>query len=621
MIHWHSLFKLGVIVAILSVTALAAISLSQHTTYAPVQTPPRSAAVPGVHGTAYLTWGTEQDVLIESTSPESATAGLGFAHGWQHAMMMALLRQAALGKLAEWFGPQALPADSLTRSLGLATLAQESQGQLSPENLAYLHAYAAGVTTAWADPSIAIRRELLTLRHVPSPWHPWHTLAVERLIDYLAAEVPCTVRSAFCAADRILREMLYLDGFSGSLAWMVRQDSTVAMYHRQVYGNSAISLFQEVTVRVHDQPPIIGSTLVGTPFFSGGQSERGGWAVLLGSSAQIIHGHWQPTHSSHARLQDDTGIEYVSSFYRTNGRLHVATTSDTTAWFLEWDGLAPGSDTEAWRALPQGKYTPFRLFTTAQLRADVHGQWHMTGSPPVIRQSPDGILISRDTMTQHLPLPDTSWFDVRAWATDLHSAYAQTVLPPLLDTIRALPSTYSEAVSDALVLLDNWDFRYTEMSIASSVFTEWMHALDADTSATDAQTLPVALEQALNALSTSMGPSSGDWRWGESNPDRRFFSVARHPAGAELPVFAPMEWPREGHSSTPRWGPSGRRTDQAAPSAAMELWYSIPQNSHATVRRIPFVESGYTRRRALLLRDVPIFTVPSEAAFTTTLNP
>ncbi len=622
----RSLVGFGAIIATIAACVLVTMLFAWWVAHAPVSRPPSAASLPGLRGEANITWAEAGDVQIDAPNRLAATASLGYVHGWNHASMMEHLRRAAFGRLAEWFGHKAIPADSLARSLGLALMAEESFAGLAREDQDHLTAYAAGVSAAWTHPSIALRREFLVLEHAPEPWLPWHSLAVERLIGYLAAELDCTPAVAFCRADSTLRKIVHLHGFGGSLAWAVSHDSVATLYQRHVYGNTALPVFQEAMVRVRGLPPVFGATLVGTPYFVGGQSHHGSWAVLLGSAGHLTHGAWLPLPVRHERILDDQGGEHISSFSRTAGRLRVAATSDTTAWVLTWPGLAIGSDIAAWRALPEGRDVPFRLFAGAQIRLDTLGRWRAVGRPAVRLESPQGILISRDTLAVHLSAPDSTWLETPKWVANTRSAYAETVLPALLAAVSEQQITHSSRVDSALTYLMNWDYRYSRSSIGASLFAAWTNTYHEEAgvhfseASAEAGLVVASLEKAVQVLSAQYGPNQIKWRWGALHPDRRYFAAAHAPHGATLSRFAPLEWPGQGHGSAPRWGPSTIGSGELVPSATFELWHPARWHGKFAVRRRLHPESSFLRHRGQLGREVPIYSLPSQAAYTTTLK-
>ena len=616
------------IIALLCVIAVTGmVFITWRIAYAPDPNPPTLDSLHGLRGDVQISWGEAGDAQIDAPNELAATSGLGYVHGWNHATIMVVLRQSALGRLGEWFGIKAIPADSLARSLGLAQLAKESLTRLHPGERNLLHAYAEGVSAAWAHSSVALRHTLLFIGYEPEPWQPWHTLAIERLMGYLAAEVHCVQNRSFCHADSTLRAMTHVHGFDANLVWAVRHDGLATLYQRHVYGNTALSVFQEVVVRTHGASPLLGLTLVGTPFFVGGQSNHGSWAVLLGSDAHLTHETWSSSPYTYERMVDDTGREYLSRFSRISGKLLVAQTTDSTAWVFNWSGLTAGSDMATWHALPKGRATPFARFSHTQLRIDSDGRWQVTGRTPVRLENAHGILISQDTLARHLLAPDPSWGDVTMWMNDMRSMEASTILPVLLSAMEKDQPPRKSHVHNALTYLDNWDYRYSHSSIGASVFASWMQAyhartgLPVSTSATDTALLFSTLEEAIQALSANYGSNQGMWQWGMLNPDRRHFAAAHAPRGDNVSQFAPLEWPGQGYGGTPRWGPSTLGVHPQTASAVLELWHSAHWDGQYTVRRRPIPEiMNFNRRHTLLEREPRVYSLPSQVGHTTALE-
>ncbi|MCF6272841.1 MAG: penicillin acylase family protein [Rhodobacteraceae bacterium] len=108
---------------------------------APVEILRDSYAVPHIFGQS------NADVLF----------GLGFAHAQDRLWQMELMRRTAQGRLSELFGPETLETDTLMRALDLYAISQRAVAYQTPETLALLNAYAAGVN-AWVS---TVRQEAL----------------------------------------------------------------------------------------------------------------------------------------------------------------------------------------------------------------------------------------------------------------------------------------------------------------------------------------------------------------------------------------------------------------------------------------------------------------------------
>ncbi|MDE1931945.1 MAG: penicillin acylase family protein, partial [Alphaproteobacteria bacterium] len=85
--------------------------------------------------------------IVAKTDTDAAFA-LGYVHAQDRLFQMDLMRRYGAGRLAEWFGAAALPADRFTRTLGLYRAAEAQYAHLSPTVRGILDAYAAGVN-AW----------------------------------------------------------------------------------------------------------------------------------------------------------------------------------------------------------------------------------------------------------------------------------------------------------------------------------------------------------------------------------------------------------------------------------------------------------------------------------------
>ncbi len=137
---------------------------------APVEIVRDSHAVPHIFGES------DADVLF----------GLGFAHAQDRLWQMELMRRTAQGRLAELFGPEALASDKLLRALDIYAISQRAVAAQTPETLALLNAYAAGVN-AWIN---VVRQQALgrgapeffLFNNAIAPWSPADSIALAKLM-------------------------------------------------------------------------------------------------------------------------------------------------------------------------------------------------------------------------------------------------------------------------------------------------------------------------------------------------------------------------------------------------------------------------------------------------------
>ena len=108
--------------------------------------------------------------FIRAESEHDLYFAQGFVHAQDRFWQMALSRQTAEGRLAEWLGGMGLLSDRVARMYGWSQLAQDSLEALAGDDRDLLEAYAAGVN-AWLD-STAFRRppEMVILHIQPERW-------------------------------------------------------------------------------------------------------------------------------------------------------------------------------------------------------------------------------------------------------------------------------------------------------------------------------------------------------------------------------------------------------------------------------------------------------------------
>ncbi len=618
--------------------------------------PPERLTLDAVEAPVEIGWGEHGEVSIKAERERDAMAALGYVHGRERAWSIVLWRQAALGRLSEWFGEPALALDRLTRRLGLAAQARAAYARLDEEDQAILHAYAAGLDAALQSPDIRLQQEFVLLGPDAEPWKPWHSLAVERLFAWLACsppaldELPATAPHvvSFYEADRALRQWLHLHGFENSMAWAAHDTAGTHFFQRHVYGASALPFFVEVSMSLQEGRTVWGASLPGTPFFPAGKSERYAWALLLTGSARLQRIPWRPDSASieHQRIVSNDGTEHLISFWRMTDRLPFpspeAARPPDSVWALQWAGFAPTTDWPAWRGLLAGQPTPFRLLEGSGLWMERTGTWRVLGSPRVEVSFPSGILVGASRWSAYaaefLRTQASGTVNLETWIDDAFSIWAAQTAPPLVKAVSAQPLD-APALLDALTYLRNWDFSYDRASIAASIFDRWM-AIYHDTTGVlpdfagpdSAEAAPPMLQetltQAVEALTEGFGVDQSQWRWERVQGDRRYFPIWSVEAFAEVGLdltvldrFAPMQWPGHGHPSALAWGPSSTQHTLAAP-AMWEAWHHTDTWTTFSVRRRGFDPRAPLGRYLVSDRPPdPIHLTEPVSVATTTLLP
>jgi penicillin G amidase len=310
----------------------------------------RSAEVPGLSAEVSLALSDDGVAVIEASSEADLFAALGYAHALRNAWPMTLRRQAAAGALSRWFPDSTgLALDRHTLRLGFADAARSAYAALPDSARVLLDAYAEGVNAAFRANRLARTDDFILLDVEPEPWLPWHPLAVERLIAYLAtpplapeaaaeAEGPALRETAelrrFLAADSLLRDYLQLGGMQHSLAFATTALAPeagdtlgvaggTAFYQRIVHGGSALPLVQEAEFRIGGRR-VLAATVPGTLALLGGFADDGAWAVLPSSAARLRTTSTEPPPPSHGRVVRRDGAEALVEAYRAPGLLFIA---------------------------------------------------------------------------------------------------------------------------------------------------------------------------------------------------------------------------------------------------------------------------------------------------------
>ncbi len=117
---------------------------------------------------------------VRAESEWDAFFAQGFATAQDRLWHMEYDLRRALGRWAEWAGPQALPQDKLWRKLDLENAAKADLDVTGDDAVRMLQAYSAGVN-AFIETTKTLPVEYRILDDEPEPWAPWKCLAVYKL--------------------------------------------------------------------------------------------------------------------------------------------------------------------------------------------------------------------------------------------------------------------------------------------------------------------------------------------------------------------------------------------------------------------------------------------------------
>ncbi len=116
---------------------------------------------------------------IVAETEHDAVYMLGFMHARDRLWQMDYQRRLFGGKLAELVGPAGLPADAQLRTLGLDRAAARSLPVQTPEVLAWLEAYSAGVNAWIANNPLPLEFGALEITSIP-PWTPYDSVLMTK---------------------------------------------------------------------------------------------------------------------------------------------------------------------------------------------------------------------------------------------------------------------------------------------------------------------------------------------------------------------------------------------------------------------------------------------------------
>ena len=149
---------------------------------------PNTLPLPGLHPPVEIPrdeWGIPH---IRARTEPDAHFALGAVHAQDRLFQMELNRRRALGRAAEWLGPDAAEADLLCRRLGMEAACRRDHAALGASANSMLASYCAGVNAYLAtDP--ALPPEYALLDATPEPWEPWQCIAVMRRLGLLMGSI------------------------------------------------------------------------------------------------------------------------------------------------------------------------------------------------------------------------------------------------------------------------------------------------------------------------------------------------------------------------------------------------------------------------------------------------
>jgi len=596
---------------------------------------PRNILTTRVMEDTEVSWSSGGALSLSASSFEDGIVALGYGHARSRSWQMILWRQAAQGRLSEWFGEDAVDIDRLMRQLKIAEGAESAWANLTGEPRIALTHYAEGVNLAITSRDLNRGTPFLLLDVEAERWEPWHSIAIERLFAWIASEAfPPSDESSFALANRALQEILHIYGFDLNTVTTVQgTDSNTDLNYvaaRYATGDTGIPFFVETTLD-YASGSFVGLTVPGGLIAPLGLTHADSWALLLSGTAHIRNA---VIDRGTIRLEygkvDHREREELFSVWRTDDGMVLSNPDQTGASaeldLLVWSGFGPNTDTGEWLGALKGKAPAPNLISRSGVAAH-SAEWLITGSPKNVLQTNLGLKLVTSASSSLSPVRTAETLAVLPTPQELlvmeFSQAARDQIPALINRIPDSLLT-SDQDREALRYLNNWNHVYGAAEPGASIAEEMLREIMPQASVTDA-ILITELHDAVTQLTGIYGTDMSSWRW-ETVQDRRvqFPGTTTAPAdGGRKEIsfyrkYGSVLMSGPGHSQTFTWG-TVRLPGRLPISSAWEG--SISRNGGEFLFRRPSVEfdeflgTFITADRPPLLQTL----VRSENTYSTTL--
>jgi penicillin amidase len=295
----------------------------------------------------------------------------GFAEGSDRLFQIDLTRHAVYGRLAEWFGGRALPADERSRIIDVRGIVARQFAKLAPRQRAQVQAFSDGINAAMRTQPLPFEYRLLVLR--PELWHPQDSLAVGfatvLLLSDSYRDVLARDREYYPLSDPKYDAPTVGDasGRAGSNAW------AAASLHTQ----SGRSLLANDPHLAPSIPGIWYLVDLRTPgYHAAGASLAGTPGVILGHNDAIA---WGATNGSVAALSVFCGLKPTpADAVHENFEVRFGRTSSMTyfrekrGFYVARQGSGPESCLVAWSAYTNPT-SPLETFDGLDRAASLEG--------------------------------------------------------------------------------------------------------------------------------------------------------------------------------------------------------------------------------------------------------
>lgn len=521
-----------------------------------------------------VSWVESGGIVTQSASFEDALLILGYGQARSRAWQTVLWRQAALGRLSEWFGPDALPVDRMVRQLEIAERARAAWDELTPDDQASLGQFARGIDLALSARDLNRATPFLILGFRAEAWEPWHSLAVERLFSWIsganlmadqsAASGGSSMPADWQQAERMLASLLRFHGSIVNWTAGIQGGVDPFLAARLATGGSGIPFYVETDMD-YGTGRFTGLMVPGTLVAPLGRTHADGWALTARGPREILDqdvANRDVTNRFHRIVSG--GAEEVVVAHRLGDRLVLEPPSrERTVQrlpVLSWTGLGSGSDTREWLQALRGIAPTPRLLRADGIRWSGAG-WAQTGSPETVLNPVPGILFVTDAPPGLSPQATVTGMEApperETWMNQTLSLAAG---PLLSDMLAYYPdSVITDArEQEALRYLRNWNLEYGEAEPGASIFESLIREVP---DSMNAPAMRRALSRTVRNLAGRYGSDMSSWRW-ETIQEREVWypGATRPPADGGrteerfVQQYLPVVTRAPGHPQSLVWG-------------------------------------------------------------------
>jgi hypothetical protein len=468
-----------------------------------------------------VSWSEDGGTTVQAGSLQDALFLLGYGHARSRSWQLALWRQAALGRLAEWFGPDALPADRLVRQLGIPDGARETWDQLDPDTRALMSSYTAGLDRAMSAPDLNRGAPFLILDIEAETWEGWHSVAVERLFVWLSSSDRTmdgpSAPAFFSEADRLLEQLLSFHGTKVNFAAGINHGGEPYLASRLATGASGIPFYSESELD-YGSGRFTGVMVPGALIPLMGRTHVDAWA-LTGRSVRSIESRVVPAEDIVTRFHRirHAGEEEVVAAHHWGPRLILdpppRTGENRSIRVLSWTGDSRGSDADVWLNALAGTTPSPRLLSGDGVQWSGVG-FSVTGNPDNVLNTDPEILFVTSASERSSPVATIASLSetpaLQVWMNLKLSRAATDLLNPILQSLEDSLLTNRQQ-REAVRYLQNWNLEYGAAEPGASILETFL-ATTAD-SAVGGARIRASLNATVDLLSRQYGPDMSSWRW------------------------------------------------------------------------------------------------------------